>query len=178
MHHFDFYRFHDPREWIDAGFRETFNGRNVSLVEWPEKAAGLLPPADVEITLAIQRRGRVATLARELARGRALPRRSRAALLAAFAHFTEAPCWSRRLLSAAPAFAAEVDPRVARVARRGIHARDARERAADAHQFFFVKDPERLVVDLEGMELNDELKALPVEGAATTIRTSRRCASA
>ncbi len=29
------------------------------------------------------------------------------------------------------------------------------------HQFFFVKDPERLVVDLEGVELDTELKALP-----------------
>ncbi len=51
LHHFDFYRFHDPREWTDAGFRESFNGRNVSLIEWPEKAAGQLPPADLEITL-------------------------------------------------------------------------------------------------------------------------------
>ena len=33
LHHFDFYRFHDPREWSDAGFRESFNGRNVSLIE-------------------------------------------------------------------------------------------------------------------------------------------------
>jgi len=29
------------------------------------------------------------------------------------------------------------------------------------HQFFFVTNPERLVVDLEGVDLNDELKALP-----------------
>ncbi len=28
------------------------------------------------------------------------------------------------------------------------------------HQFFFVKDPERLVIELEGIDLNDELKAL------------------
>ena len=28
LYHFDFYRFNDPREWIDAGFRESFNGRN------------------------------------------------------------------------------------------------------------------------------------------------------
>jgi len=62
LHHFDFYRFHDPREWIDAGFRETFNGRNVCLVEWPEKAAGLLPPADVEIVLESSGSGRSATL--------------------------------------------------------------------------------------------------------------------
>jgi tRNA threonylcarbamoyladenosine biosynthesis protein TsaE len=51
LHHFDFYRFNDPREWIDAGFRESFNGQVVNLVEWPERAGGLLPPADVEIEL-------------------------------------------------------------------------------------------------------------------------------
>ena len=62
LHHFDFYRFHDPREWIDAGFRESFNGRNVSLVEWPEKAAGLLPPPDVEIALSASGSGRSASL--------------------------------------------------------------------------------------------------------------------
>ncbi|MFZ3323105.1 MAG: tRNA (adenosine(37)-N6)-threonylcarbamoyltransferase complex ATPase subunit type 1 TsaE [Usitatibacter sp.] len=62
LHHFDFYRFRDPREWIDAGFRESFNGRNVSLVEWPEKAGGLLPPADLEIALALHGTGRSAEL--------------------------------------------------------------------------------------------------------------------
>jgi len=62
LHHFDFYRFRDPREWIDAGFRESFNGRRVSLIEWPEKAAGLLPPADLEIALALQGAGRSAAL--------------------------------------------------------------------------------------------------------------------
>jgi tRNA threonylcarbamoyladenosine biosynthesis protein TsaE len=62
FHHFDFYRFHDPREWIDAGFRESFNGRNVSLVEWPEKAAGQLPPADLDIALALHEAGRSAVL--------------------------------------------------------------------------------------------------------------------
>jgi len=62
FHHFDFYRFQDPREWNEAGFRDTFDGRRVSFVEWPEKAQGLLPAADVEITLAIQDSGRVATL--------------------------------------------------------------------------------------------------------------------
>ena len=51
LHHFDFYRFQDPREWIDAGFRESFNGQVVSLIEWPEKAGGLLPPVDIAIAL-------------------------------------------------------------------------------------------------------------------------------
>ncbi|MEO7742812.1 MAG: tRNA (adenosine(37)-N6)-threonylcarbamoyltransferase complex ATPase subunit type 1 TsaE [Usitatibacter sp.] len=62
LHHFDFYRFQDPREWIDAGFRETFNGRTVALIEWPEKAAGVLPPADVEIVLESSGSGRNASL--------------------------------------------------------------------------------------------------------------------
>jgi tRNA threonylcarbamoyladenosine biosynthesis protein TsaE len=51
LHHFDFYRFNDPREWIDAGFRDVFGGDNVCLVEWPEKAGNELPPADLAIRL-------------------------------------------------------------------------------------------------------------------------------
>lgn len=47
--HFDFYRFDDPREWEDAGFRELFASRGLKLVEWPEKAAGLLPGIDADI---------------------------------------------------------------------------------------------------------------------------------
>jgi N-acetylmuramoyl-L-alanine amidase len=34
------------------------------------------------------------------------------------------------------------------------------------HQFFFVSDPERLVVDLEGVDLTDELKQLPAKVGA------------
>lgn len=62
FYHFDFYRFQDPREWIEAGFRDVFNGRNVCLIEWPERAAGLLPPADLAIALAMSGTGRTATL--------------------------------------------------------------------------------------------------------------------
>lgn len=51
--HFDFYRFDDPREWEDAGFRDVFAGPGLKLAEWPEKAAGLLPPADLDIHLAV-----------------------------------------------------------------------------------------------------------------------------
>ena len=69
LHHFDFYRFHDPREWSDAGFRESFNGRNVSLIEWPEKAGDLLPPPDVEIVLASSGEGRSASLQARSDRG-------------------------------------------------------------------------------------------------------------
>ena len=47
--HFDFYRFDDPQEWEDAGFRDIFASRGLKLAEWPEKAAALLPPADLRI---------------------------------------------------------------------------------------------------------------------------------
>jgi tRNA threonylcarbamoyladenosine biosynthesis protein TsaE len=69
FYHFDFYRFQDPREWIEAGFRDVFNGRNVCLIEWPERAAGLLPPADLAITLEIAGTGRRATLSAKTAAG-------------------------------------------------------------------------------------------------------------
>jgi len=58
LYHFDLYRFADPDEWDDSGFREYFNPATVCFVEWPEKAAGLLPPADVEIRLRIRDGGR------------------------------------------------------------------------------------------------------------------------
>jgi tRNA threonylcarbamoyladenosine biosynthesis protein TsaE len=69
LHHFDFYRFHDPREWSDAGFRESFNGRTVSLIEWPEKAGDRLPPPDVEIALESSGEGRNASLRSRSDRG-------------------------------------------------------------------------------------------------------------
>jgi len=49
--HFDFYRFNDPREWEDAGFRELFAQSGLKLVEWPEKAAACLPPPDLDVVI-------------------------------------------------------------------------------------------------------------------------------
>ena len=49
LSHFDFYRFDDPQEWEDAGFREVFAAPGLKLAEWPEKAEGLLPEADLQI---------------------------------------------------------------------------------------------------------------------------------
>ena len=58
LYHFDFYRFADPREWVDAGFREHFNPDTVCLVEWPEKAGEFLPVPDVRIVLSVAENGR------------------------------------------------------------------------------------------------------------------------
>jgi tRNA threonylcarbamoyladenosine biosynthesis protein TsaE len=52
--HFDFYRFDDPREWEDAGFRDIFAGPGLKLAEWPENAAAVLPPADLELHIELR----------------------------------------------------------------------------------------------------------------------------
>jgi tRNA threonylcarbamoyladenosine biosynthesis protein TsaE len=62
LRHFDLYRFRDPEEWEAAGFRDEFNGRNICMVEWPEKAKGLLPTADLEIVFTIRPDGRTLDL--------------------------------------------------------------------------------------------------------------------
>jgi tRNA threonylcarbamoyladenosine biosynthesis protein TsaE len=52
--HFDFFRFTDPREWEDAGFRDVFAGPGLKLAEWPQNAGGLLPPADLVMRIDAQ----------------------------------------------------------------------------------------------------------------------------
>jgi tRNA threonylcarbamoyladenosine biosynthesis protein TsaE len=47
--HFDFFRFDNPREWADAGFRDVFATPGLKLAEWPENAAALLPTADLAL---------------------------------------------------------------------------------------------------------------------------------
>jgi tRNA threonylcarbamoyladenosine biosynthesis protein TsaE len=58
LYHFDFYRFSEPDEWIEAGFRDYFGGPAACFVEWPDRAGGLLPPSDLEIALVVQGAGR------------------------------------------------------------------------------------------------------------------------
>ncbi|MGA0024167.1 MAG: tRNA (adenosine(37)-N6)-threonylcarbamoyltransferase complex ATPase subunit type 1 TsaE [Burkholderiales bacterium] len=61
LYHFDFYRFLDPRELEESGFREYFNPESVCLVEWPEKALDL-PAADLDIELRVAAEGRAVEL--------------------------------------------------------------------------------------------------------------------
>jgi tRNA threonylcarbamoyladenosine biosynthesis protein TsaE len=70
LYHFDFYRFTDPRELEDAGFREHFNPASVCLVEWPERAAGVVPAADIKITLKVAGAGRELELDADTEAGR------------------------------------------------------------------------------------------------------------
>jgi tRNA threonylcarbamoyladenosine biosynthesis protein TsaE len=49
--HFDFYRFNDPQEWEEAGFRDIFASNGIKLAEWPEKAAAELTVADIAMII-------------------------------------------------------------------------------------------------------------------------------
>ncbi|EDZ98662.1 protein of unknown function UPF0079 [Burkholderia sp. H160] len=53
LYHFDLYRFTDPAEWADAGFREYFDSSAVCLVEWPQRAGPLLGVPDLVFSLGL-----------------------------------------------------------------------------------------------------------------------------
>lgn len=71
--HVDFYRFEQPREWDDAGLREVFAEPGLKLVEWPQRAAGLMPAADLVMALTVREdNSRGLTLQAQTPRGRRL----------------------------------------------------------------------------------------------------------
>ena len=47
IYHFDLYRLGSPDELEYAGGRDYFDGQSICLIEWPEKAQGYLPEADL-----------------------------------------------------------------------------------------------------------------------------------
>jgi len=78
FYHFDFYRFNQAEEYLDAGLDEYFSGSGICLVEWPDKAAPYLPAADIQIELRVASgagsgpggEGRTARITAASARGR------------------------------------------------------------------------------------------------------------
>ena len=54
IYHFDLYRLNDVEELEYIGVRDYFQSTTLCLVEWPEKAAGLLPQPDIGIQLSIK----------------------------------------------------------------------------------------------------------------------------
>jgi tRNA threonylcarbamoyladenosine biosynthesis protein TsaE len=70
LYHFDFYRFNQAEEYLDAGLDEYFDGQGVCVVEWPERAAPYLPPPDLHIRLTVHGAGRDACIEAASERGR------------------------------------------------------------------------------------------------------------
>jgi tRNA threonylcarbamoyladenosine biosynthesis protein TsaE len=60
--HFDLYRLNDPEELEWIGIRDYFQQNTLCFIEWPEKGAGFLPPADALIQLSIKGLGRELSL--------------------------------------------------------------------------------------------------------------------
>ncbi len=49
IHHFDLYRLGDPEELEFIGGREYFYSADLVFIEWPERGAGHIPTADLDI---------------------------------------------------------------------------------------------------------------------------------
>ena len=69
LNHLDLYRLADPEELEFLGIRDLFDADTVTLIEWPERGAGSLPPADLRIDIAHQDAGRALRLTAESRRG-------------------------------------------------------------------------------------------------------------
>ncbi len=69
VHHFDLYRIADAEELELMGIRDYFGDACLVLVEWPERAAGLLPAPDIVVDFQSVNHGRQVLLSAKSARG-------------------------------------------------------------------------------------------------------------
>ena len=68
--HVDLYRLQGAVEVDELGLRDYLDAECLLLVEWPEKGAAALPPADIELTLTYAENSRRACLRAPTERGR------------------------------------------------------------------------------------------------------------
>lgn len=62
VYHFDLYRINNEEELEYAGLRDYFLPGHLCLVEWPERGAGVLPQADIQIDIGYSDAGRRVSL--------------------------------------------------------------------------------------------------------------------
>jgi tRNA threonylcarbamoyladenosine biosynthesis protein TsaE len=58
VQHYDLYRLSDPEEVEYLGMRDFLDNQTLTLIEWPEKAKGFLPPIDLDLVLEVLESGR------------------------------------------------------------------------------------------------------------------------
>lgn len=60
--HMDLYRLTDPEELYFLGIEELANGKNVLIVEWPNKGSGVMPEADWILNFEMEKLNRTLTI--------------------------------------------------------------------------------------------------------------------
>lgn len=78
--HFDLYRLGDPNELEYIGVDDYLDGQNLCLVEWPERAEGFLPEADLVVRLEVDGDARRLTIGAHSDHGETVVRRMRTQL--------------------------------------------------------------------------------------------------
>ncbi len=58
VYHLDLYRLGDPEELEWIGIRDLLDADSLAFIEWPERGAGVLPPADLDVQIDYVENGR------------------------------------------------------------------------------------------------------------------------
>lgn len=62
VYHLDLYRLGDAEELEWIGIRDLLDADSLAFIEWPERGAGVLPVADLEVHIEYRREGRQVAL--------------------------------------------------------------------------------------------------------------------
>jgi len=72
VYHFDLYRLEDPLELEAMGIRDYFSHESICIIEWPERAGGMLPEPDVLIEIEFAGEGREVEVTANTSKGKKL----------------------------------------------------------------------------------------------------------
>lgn len=171
VHHCDFYRLKSPSDWRDLGLRDLLDGEQLLIVEWPEMAEGL-PHADLSLALDFTR-AEDATGPRSLTLTAQKPLPHTRALLPLLEASVQTPMNAQRrdlVLGAGAALllgfqtqdAMALEVLAVRLWPARDYTRVAIEHDSPGLSFRtnLLTQPDRLLVDIEGMQLSPALKEL------------------